>query len=159
MLLSATLCHPDTVFVTRVTKRCLGYTIFTQERVTRHAAIVPSLQNLISSARNVCVCVCARARVCVCVCVCSLSLNLSAHFPRCDTADAEIKLSSVETPELSTVMMFKPRIGQNIALYVSPAVRNHILFTFYLPSSFSFIFFLNPLSILRPPLKNVPVNL
>ena len=44
------------------------------------------------------------------------------------TADADIvKVSSVESPELTDVLPLKPGVGQNIALLASPTARNSFL--------------------------------
>ena len=43
------------------------------------------------------------------------------------TAVAEIKVSSVESPELTNVLPLKPGGGQNIAKLASPTARNFFL--------------------------------
>ena len=59
----------------------------------------------------------AYARACVFVCT----------APLCGTADAEIKVPSVETPELTNVLPVKPAVGQNIAAHVLLTARNFFL--------------------------------
>ena len=52
-------------------------------------------------------------------------------FPHWDTADAEIKIPSVEKLELSKILPFKPGICQNRANHVSPTARNFVLISFF----------------------------
>ena len=59
--------------------------------------------------------------------------------------DAEIKVSSVENPELTTVFPLKPGLGQIIATHVSSISRNFLpvlisvtpLHSLFFPSKFS----------------------
>ena len=52
----------------------------------------------------------------------SVFLALSV-FPQWGTAETKIEILSVENPELSMVLFFKPVVGQYIALHVSSAAR------------------------------------
>ena len=45
-----------------------------------------------------------------------------AAFPAVGTADAEIKIPSVENPELMSVLLLKPGVGQSTAVYASLCV-------------------------------------
>ena len=54
------------------------------------------------------------------------------------TADAEMKVPSVESPELRQVLPLKPGVGQNIEY--SHACFAHFWNNFYLPAPFSFIY-------------------
>ena len=56
-----------------------------------------------------------------------------------NTADAEIKVSSAENPELSEVFSSKPDAGQNIAVLASSAARNFPRSNLYFPGQFNFI--------------------
>ena len=79
------------------------------------------------------------------------ALGCGLHIPSCflvtwnpqwGIADREekIKVLSVDNPELSKVLTFKPRVGQNIALHAWPAARKFWQTDFCRPSSFNFIF-------------------
>ena len=57
--------------------------------------------------------------------------------PQWGIFDAEIKVSSVETPEWR-VLPLKPGVGQNTAIHASP--RNFLLSNFSLSRPFNFIF-------------------
>ena len=65
---------------------------------------------------------------------------VTLEFPWWGTADAEIKVSSVENPELKGSLPLKPGVGQNIAMYASPFARNSFVPNFYIPSPFSSIY-------------------
>ena len=58
------------------------------------------------------------------------------------TADTEIKVPSVEAPEL-TCYPLKPGVGQNVATHASPTARNFIFTSpdLDLPDHFTIIFF------------------
>ena len=43
------------------------------------------------------------------------------------TADAEIKVSTTENPDLPNVLPLKPEVGQNTATHASPTVGNVFL--------------------------------
>ena len=47
--------------------------------------------------------------------------------PQWGTADAEIKVLSVENPGLTNVLPLKLGVGQNIAMHASPTARNYFL--------------------------------
>ena len=47
--------------------------------------------------------------------------------PQWGTADAEIKIPSVENPELTNALPLKPGVCQNIAMHASPTTRNFFL--------------------------------
>ena len=55
----------------------------------------------------------------------------------------DIKLPSVQNPELSKFLSVQPVLGQNIDLNAPPAARKSLLliFTFPFPSASSFFFF------------------
>ena len=50
-----------------------------------------------------------------------------SEFAQWGTADAEVKVHSVENPELANVLPLKPGAGQNIATHASSTVRNFFL--------------------------------
>ena len=58
--------------------------------------------------------------------MCSFYLDYFACIGEC-SADAEIKVFPVENPELITVLLVKPGMGQNITTHVSPTARNFFL--------------------------------
>jgi len=43
-------------------------------------------------------------------------------------ADTEIKVPSVENPELANVLLLKPGVDENIAMHALPTARNFFLF-------------------------------
>ena len=47
-------------------------------------------------------------------------------LPQWVTADAEIKVPSVENPELTHVLPLKLGVGQNLSMHASPAARNFL---------------------------------
>ena len=57
------------------------------------------------------------------------ALSRSANDPQWGTVDAEMKVPSVENPELMNVLPLKPGVGQNIAMYALLTARNffHVL--------------------------------
>ena len=70
------------------------------------------------------------------VCFCSFVVE-----PQRGTADAEIKVSSAETPESLKVLPLKPGEGQNVDMRTSPTARNFFLSDSYATSGpFTFIF-------------------
>ena len=70
---------------------------------------------------------------------CNCRLRLLVFFwssyhspPFLGTADAEIKVSSVENSELSKVLPLKPRVGQTIVTHASPSAENSVPCSVYL---------------------------
>ena len=53
-------------------------------------------------------------------------------YPTCD----RLRFLSAENLELSTVLPFKPKVGQNIALQISPSARNSAFLSIYAISVF-----------------------
>ena len=43
---------------------------------------------------------------------------------QCGTANAEIKITSVENPEMTKVLLLKPEVSQNITTHASPTAKN-----------------------------------
>ena len=71
------------------------------------------------------------------VCFCSFVVD-----QQWGTADAEIKVSSAETPERLKVLPLKPGEGQNIDMRTSPTARNFFISDFYTTSGpFKKLFF------------------
>ena len=66
-----------------------------------------------------------------------MSIYLSI-YSTCDRIQRKQKLRflSAENPELSTVLPFKPNVGQNIALQTSPSARNSAFLSIYAISVF-----------------------
>lgn len=61
--------------------------------------------------------------------------------PQCGTADAEVKVSTIENPELTDALSLKCGVAQNIATDASPTARNVFLVrisTFPVHSPFTF---------------------
>ena len=70
------------------------------------------------------------------------ALSCSANDPQWGTVDAEMKVPSVENPELINVFPLKPGVGQKIAMYALLTARNffHVLIStshVHSPSFFS----------------------
>ena len=116
----------------------------------------------------VCVCVCVCVSVCVCLCVCvsvcawlclciasilvkrsafklvcwRLSLNKFLFLlskPRSGVLQKQkVKTDRLRTPS-SKFLPLKPGVSQNIALHVSPTVRDFFLAKLYLPGPITFI--------------------
>ena len=56
-----------------------------------------------------------------------MKITSPAVFPLWGTEDSEIKVPSVENPELTNCLSLKPGVGQNIAMHASPTARNNLL--------------------------------
>ena len=67
-------------------------------------------------------------------------MPLSDDSPLWGTADAEIKVPSVENPELKKVLPLKPKIGQYIDMYATLTARVFFRANFYTPGPFTYLF-------------------
>ena len=68
------------------------------------------------------------------------SLTLQEIYPQRDTADAEIKVPSVDSAEPTNILPLKFGVGQNIAANASPICQEFLPCpNFYLPGPFTFI--------------------
>ena len=100
---------------------------------------------------EVCVCRCVlgvvvEGCVCVCLCVCVLQKRPTVFEDLLRTVDIEIKIPTVENPELTDDVPLKPGIGQNITTHALPTARNFfpVLISAFPVHSLSFYFRSSP---------------